>query len=358
MVVLLVFLGADSCFASELDERLLDRWKRTSEVAIQNYHDGRYAEAESQFKAALVEIRKVKTDSNQELFTLARITEISLKRKNGKKADRQFLAVQALYRKLSREKKLNRESVAELDRLADSFIGYKTKDRNRREKYLLNCLNLRDIVSGDSHKYMVEVLRAIVVFYRSYGDFHKAEPYAIRLVRLDQLKSGFESVNVAMELFNLGIIKFHLKKYVDSESYFRQSLAILIAMDNIEPWIIPNIKAELANTLLAANKNTLANTEAKQALSILTRRFGEFCKESIRTRQVLADSYEAIGNKREAAHQREVSVKLVNKFYGINNPMNLKELKALKLYYKQTGNTKRAKKITQELKVIEALTQK
>lgn len=358
LIVFSILSFAISLPAFCIPERALDHWKRTCEVAIQNYHAGRYAEAESQFKKALMEIRAVASDSNQELFTLARLTEISLIRKNSKKADLTYGEVESLYKKLKDSKRLDKEGISELDRLADSFSDYKTRDDKRRERYLLTCLKLRDIVSGDNHKKMVGILRKIVVFYVTRAKYQAAEPYAVRLLRLDQQREGFESINVAMELCNLGRIKFGLGKNIEAESYLRQSLAIYLSKDKVQPGVIPSLMVQLTRVLLASKKYELANTEASRSLDLSIRTFGKYSKETINSRDIYADTLKAVGRAKDSSTQREISVKLVNKYYGINNPMNIKNLKELEKYYRATGSLSKARAVSKELRIIEAITRR
>ena len=344
------------CFAEDVDEQVkLTEWKHLTEQAIQYYYGRYYNKSESTLIKALSEIRKVKKNSNEEIATLARLVDVCLKRGNCLKAERYFDTLIKLYNLKAGNKTINKEAISEIDSLSYTFGSFDTTDPALKEKYLLYDLKLKDWVSGDNHRNISEALRKLVVFYLSQGRYAKAEPYAIRLVKCDQKSKGFEATEVAQELNTLALIKYNLNKYLEAESYFRQSLAILTSLEKTIPTYIPTVKAQLAENLLKLKEYRLARKESLEALDMLERDVGSNDIATITVRRALADSDEHLGNLESSIKQREIAIALTNRYYGINNPLNLKDLKILKDYYTKNKKHAKAQKIKNELEVIEEI---
>ena len=330
-------------------------WKSLYELAIQSNFDGKEAESESYFEKALNEIRVQKEGSNQELMTLCRLTDICLRRRNSVKAENYFVRTKKLALKKKGDKTIDKESVAELEALSDAFLDYRPQNEDKRLRFLLNSLFLKKFVSGDSHPEIRSILIELHSLYRNRGDFVKAEPIVIQLVRFDQRYKGFESPEVATLLFTLGNIERTLKKYTEAESYYRQSLAIANSKEGMDPAFIPRVKCALAENLILTQDIELALKESQDALDRLVRDFGEGGKETIIARQILSDAQVKLGNTYEAVRQKEICVALINKYYGRNNPMNIEHLRYLYKHYKKTGNTRMIRKVGPEIKYIESI---
>lgn len=350
------FLQSSLCLAADrASYKKLTKWMDLSEQGIRYYYSRSYGKAESTFIKALAEIRRVKKDSNEELSTLARLVDVCLKRKNRTKAERYLDTLVLLYNKKAEDHSINKEAISELDSLSYTFGSFDTTDPATREKYLLQDLQLKDWVSGDKHKNITETLKNLVVFYLNQSKYTNAEQFATRLVKCDQKKKGFESPEVAQELNNLALIKFRLKKYVEAESYFRQCLSILMSLEANIPTYIPMVKSQLAENLLMLNECKLAKKESQEALKMLIRDVGVNDKSTITARRVLADAQARLGQTKSSIKQREIAVILVNRYYGINNPMNLKDLKILLEYYSKNKMRSKEKKTKNEIQIIEAI---
>ena len=131
-----------------------------------------------------------------------------------------------------------------------------------------------------------------------------------------------------------------------------------MSLDKTIPTYIPAVKSQLARTLLLEREYKLAKTEAEEALKMLERDVGRNDKSTIDPRRVLADSQMYLGDTKDSIKHREIAVFLTNRYYGINNPLNLKDLKILFKHYSKNKMYKKMNRTKKEIQLIEAIIKK
>lgn len=346
---------------SQAQPEQLNQWTRNYARAVEYFQAHKLKIAQKYFTRALKAIRDYKPGTDKEITTLARLADISLQLNRCKEAENYYAAILRIH-SARKNKKLEADTIDWLDALSYSFLSYNISggdldaDRAKRERFLVNSLKLKSLARSD--KNVIEILRALTVHYNSVRNFKEAEKYALRLVKRDQHKNGYETVNVAMELFTLASIKESLLKFDQAESCYRQSIAILLPKEVTDPTVIPNIRGSLARCLLKAGQDKLAEKEARTTLLELEKFSGPERLFEVQARRVLANLAIKKGDYKEAIKQEKAVVSVIDRLRGTNNPMYLEDLKTLVKVYKKLGRSREAKQLSEKVAYIETLIQK
>lgn len=353
--------SAPDSSSKDIQEEKLNQWKRFSARGAEYFQSRNLQAAHQYFSRALRAIRGYEQGTDKEIATLARLADISLKENRTTEAENYYAGIVRLYGE-KKNKQMEADAIDWLDGLSYSFLSYDKAsgdykaDLAKRERFLLNALKLKEMAL--SNKNVVEILRALTVHYGSTKNYKEAEKYALILVKRDQRLNGFETELVAMELFNLANIKENLGKYAQAESYYRQSLAILLTREVSDPKVIPNIRTSLSRCLLKSGQTGLAEKEARTAFSDLMAIPGGAALYTVEARRVLAELALRQGRYKEAAVQEESIIKIIDRERGTNNPMYLDDMKTLVKVYKKMGRDKEARRVSEKAAYIETLMKK
>ena len=335
----------------------LEIWKSLSNKAVQNLHEDKQADAESNFKKALAAIRVYGDDTSEEIATLARLADLRLQQRDGLQAEKYLASIMKVYQvRQSRKKtKLSDDAVDWLDALSYSFKGYPVSNSasEKRGRYLLYSLKLKEMSGSDKH--IVEILRELTSYYFASSNLVEAEKYCTRLIDRDQALNGNHNSNVAMEFRTLAMIKHRLNKYSEAESFYRQAIALFLSLKGIDPSLAPSTQSELARCLFDAGDLNLAQSEAEASLAVLERDEGKADLKTVFPRRVLAELAMKKKNYAEAVPLLEVDIKIIDARYGTNQPLNLNEMKLLIKAYKALGRAKDAAELSAKVTYIESL---
>lgn len=339
-------------------KKSLELWKSFSNNAVQNLHENKQADAESNFKKALSAIRAYGDDTSEEVATLARLADLRLQQRDGVQAEKYLASIMKVYqlRQARKKTKLSDDAVDWLDALSYSFKGYSVANpaSEKRGRYLLYSLKLKEMSGSDKH--IVEILRDLTMYSFASSNFVDAEKYCTRLVDKDQFVNGSHNPNVAMEFRTLAMIKHRLNKYREAESYYRQAIALFLSLKGIDPSKAPSVQSELARCLLDAGDLDLARSEAEASLAVLERDEGKSDLKTVFPRRVLAEVAMKQKKYGEAVPLLVLDIKIIDASYGTNQPMNLNEMKLLIKAYRGLGRSREAAELSRKVAYIESLT--
>ncbi|MBI1268953.1 tetratricopeptide repeat protein [bacterium] len=336
----------------------LELWKSFSNKAVQNLHENKQADAESNFKKALAAVRAYGDDTSEEVATLARLADLRLQQRDGLQAEKYLASIMKVYqlRQTRKKTKLSDDAVDWLDNLSYSFKEYHVANpaSEKRGRYLLYSLKLKEISGSD--KNIVEILRDLTLHSFAASKFVEAEKYCTRLIDRDQEINGSHNSKLAEEFRTLAMIKHRLNKYREAESYYRQAIALFSSLKGVDPSEAPSVQSELARCLLDAGVLDLARSEAEASLAVLERDEGKSDLKTVFPRRVLAEVAMKQKKYREAAPLLELDIKIIDACYGTNQPLNLNEMKLLIKAYKGLGRFKEAAELSRKVAYIESLT--
>ncbi len=365
-LVAITFLSSLASKGVAQDDSLNSNWQKRWQSIEQKGEDceNRFdnVEAKKYYQQGLEVAAKFGQDSNQRLESLAHISNICVLQNELSEAETYYLALISLVQeKKKRNTRLshfgfNDGLMSAMDDLADSYFNCSIN--SKKLENMKHALRIRDLISGDAHPEMSKNLWALVLYYFNLQKYFDAEPYADRLVRIDEKRLRFNDPELGTKFKTLGTIKGNNRKFNEAESYLRQAVSTFNSAKRPLPLQVALVKTELALVLM--KKNDLVNAEkaASESLSILESLFGKSSTETAGTRGMLA----SIQMKRKLWSKAEqnllFSLNTLEIKFGVNHPVQVSTLKQLQECYLAMGNTRQAKAMGERAKTIEKLMSK
>ncbi len=219
-----LLLGGVLCLALSVQTACFQQtpWEKSNAAGMEAYRQGRYAEAEQHFTAALKEAEKFGPDDERLGTSLYYLAEVY--RAQGRYADVEPLLRRSL---TISEKALGPENpdVAPiLDRLATL---YQTQGKYAQAEPLYQrSLAIWEKVLGPEHPQVATGLNNLAELYQAQGNYLEAEPLYQRSLAIGEKALGPEHPNVATSLHNLASLYQDQGHYTEAEPLYKRSLAI------------------------------------------------------------------------------------------------------------------------------------
>ncbi|MDZ4836070.1 MAG: tetratricopeptide repeat protein [Candidatus Melainabacteria bacterium] len=311
---------------------------------------GHYATAEKYFRQAMQISSTFPKNSSERIETLYHVCNILVLQGKYWDAEIFFQKLVLMVQEQKKDGTLDHEALVWMEDLADS---YSHAVHGWLEHLALeHSVQLRDIISGDENRYMATTLRKLVTILFHEGKYYKADPYAMRLVRITSKFTGKNELVKASDLFLLSLVQFQIGKYAMAESNLRQALNLYTKMEIPPGFCTGNTLTQLARVLQAQNQFELAEQSAKRALKIFERSKGKNNIVSIQTHEVLVDLYKKSGKYAQAASEHEQLISIMMATNTATDAQMLKWCKDQKALYLKSKNTAKAREMDRKIGAI------
>lgn len=360
-LVAVILLTTTSVWVNPANAQTLEKgWKSIQHKGEERENKFDYAEAKKYYQHGLEIGAKLGQDSNQRLESMAHVGNICVLENQYPEAETYFLALVALVQdKKKKNARLPNHGLSDglmsaMDDFADGYFNCRIE--SKRVESLKHALRLRDLISGDAHPEMSRNLWEITLYYFRLQKYFDAEPYATRLVAIDEKKLQFDDPKLGTEFKTLGTIKGNNRKFKEAESYLRQAISIYASKKmNFEAAMV---KTDLALVLMKKGDLEKAEKTASEAVSTLETIFGKGAHQTVGARNILA----MIQMKRKlwtkAQQNLLSSLSALEIKFGVNHEIQLSTLKQLQECYEQSGNKRQAKAMAARVSTIEKILSK
>lgn len=316
-----------------------------------------YAKAEEYYLRSITEAAKIGPDSIELIESKERLAACLVCQEKFSEAEPYYLELRASIERLRQRKALDAETLVWLEELAEAYATTGMKVHGKNRFGLEHALVLRDLISGDDHPEIAFTLRHLSRLYAMSGNSAEAKKLVTRLVRVDQKFLEPDSPTLSDDLCGLGIIEGQLDNWDNSESYFRQSLAILMKMDPTHhTYALFNVRIMMARAVLKKDEPELSEKEATQALADFERGDGKGKNAymTIYGRHIIAWSKWKQKHYDEALQLYAKNTALAESVCGPNDRRMIIHWKRIQRVYQAMNATDKIKEIDRKIKTIEA----
>jgi tetratricopeptide (TPR) repeat protein len=208
-------------FAEESDLQL-SRWRTASEMGHRAFGEGRYADAEGEYRTALAEARQAgKKDLrlSEALNDLGEACRVRGKLDEAEQLFREALEI--------REAELGSDDLSVAQTLNNLAAVYSAKGEFEPAASLYRqAIDVEEYSLGREHPVVATSLNNLALVYRMQGEHAQALPLLIRALRIGINATGPEHPNVGTCFNNIASVCFAAALVPASEAFFKQALAI------------------------------------------------------------------------------------------------------------------------------------
>ncbi|HEY6292812.1 MAG TPA: tetratricopeptide repeat protein [Terriglobia bacterium] len=215
------FLPGARFLAPESDANL-SVWQAAIEAGHRAYNQGRYAEAEDAYRAALAEARSFGRGDSRLGTTLNDLGEAC--RARGKLDEAEPLFVQAL---ALCEEAQGSDDLSAAQIFNNLAAVYAAQGRFREAAPIYrNAIDIEEYSLGRDHPVVATSLNNLALVYRVQGQYADALPLLTRALRIGVASTGQEHSHVGTSFNNLASVCFAMGRMAEAETFFKQALAI------------------------------------------------------------------------------------------------------------------------------------
>lgn len=353
VLLCLCWLGfSGPCFGDTRSDWLEWKEKGRREQAALSYHM-----AEDYYLRSILEASKIGPNSIELLESKERLAACLVSQKKFYEAEPYYRDLCASIEQLQKKKAIDAESLVWLEELAEAYAAVGMETPGRKRYGLEHALVLRDLISGDEHPEISFTLKALGKLYVEQGNNKEAEKLITRLVRVDQRFLGPESAVLSDDLCGLGIIESELSEWDKSESYFRQSLAILFKNDPTHrTFMLFNVRVMMARAVLKKDEAALSEKEATAALADFEKGDGKGKNEFMTAygRHIIAACKVQEKRYDEALRLYAKNQEILEPVFGKNDRRMILHWRRVQRVYKAMNAPEKINEIEVKIKGIEA----
>jgi len=272
--------------------------------AVREYQSGRYAQAETLFRARL---EAVKDDEAERARTIADLGSVFLEEERLQEAEQAFLSALAIYRKradkagttlllrhlgaayslqrrddeaisvLREALTMARKQPQALAKITAEILNslgvahVRRQDHKKAQKYFEEGTALLSTEPGPHGAEMTSLLNNLGVVHYVRRNFDRAEQTLLQALKLTTEEVGPSHPALTYTLSALGGLYREMKRYQDAEEQFQRALAILRQGGNDFDMRVSRTLQGLGETYIKAGKTAEAEAALHQA-SIIARR--------------------------------------------------------------------------------------
>ena len=204
------------------------KWEKSNAAGMEAYQEGRYAETEKRWLAALEEAENFGPDDERLATSLNNLATVYLSQ--GKYAEAESLFQRWL---TISEKALGPEHPEMARGLNNLAELYKTQGKYAQAEPLYQrSLAIWEKALGPEHPNVAASLNNLALLYNNQGQYAQAEPLYQRSLAIWEKALGPEHPNVATSLNNLAALYRAQGKYAQAEPLYQRSLAIALGPEH------------------------------------------------------------------------------------------------------------------------------
>lgn len=213
-----ISLTTSGCSASKVESEI----DQINEVGLKLMDQGKFLEAEMQFKKALHEAESLGPYNEDLAAVLVNLADAYEKQQKYKEEE------PVLLRALEIWKKNTGEESAMVARIFDSLgVIHAAQGKNEEaEKELKLSISMFEKLKGKESEGLAISINNLGGFYANQGDYEQAEPLIKKAIKLQEKNLGVNHIDVASSLINLAGFELIKKNNAEAEALYKRALSI------------------------------------------------------------------------------------------------------------------------------------